>query len=481
MQDNQTSFPPNRSRREPSGMKVAYLKLGEGFPEHGSIDGHRFETYSSLDDFLAGGGDFDGIVIGCDDPSLTEDCIRAVRSRPSFSIAPLVLLRDLGTRTALMTDGHADTFHGVVARMQPIVARIREIPSGVVEQGQDFRLLGYLYARPDVVLTTERHWRNQEVHSYPLAQVLSDPNTPIDRWIANLVDRNYLERVELLDRLRLCPKCGGCHHNFVDACPHCRSIDIVQKPFLHCFTCGHVAPEEKFLTTGVLVCPNCLTRLRHIGADYDRPLENYVCRHGDETFAEPLVIARCLSCGAQNDPESLIPREVHSYRLSERGVLAARTGSLEDIYALFDNLNYIRPQFFENLVDWLMAVCHRHAEERFSLIGMRFRNVLELTDRIGRYRTAELVDEFALRLRETIRRTDLTTRTGRHTLWILLPKTDCPACRVLVGRFEDIRQGTLQPEGEALEYDIVTFSAPKDMVPGESARLLLSRLLGDLE
>jgi GGDEF domain-containing protein len=462
-------------------MKLAYLRLGDGFPEDVKVDGHLISVFSSLDAFMAGGDGYDGIVIGCDDPQLAEDCIRAIRLIPANSVAPVVLLRDLGSRLALMTDGQEHSLHGAVARMEPIVARVREIPAGVLEQGQDFRLLGYLHARPDFVLTTDRHWRHQGVHTYPLAHMLADPNAPIDRWIANLEDRRYLERVELLDRLRLCPKCGGCHHNFVDACPHSRSIDIVQKPFLHCFTCGHVAPEEKFLSSGALVCPNCLARLRHIGADYDRPLENHVCNDCDQTFAEPLVIARCLSCGAENDPESLIPRQVYSYRLGERGVLAARTGSLEDIYALFDNLNYIRPQFFESLVDWLMAICRRHPEERFSLVGIRFRNMLELTDRIGKYRTAELVDEFALRLREAIRRTDLTTRTSRHTLWILLPKTDCPACRILVDRFEDIRKDTRQPGGEAIEYDIVTFSAPMDMAPYEGARLLLPRLLGDLE
>jgi GGDEF domain-containing protein/DNA-directed RNA polymerase subunit RPC12/RpoP len=267
----------------------------------------------------------------------------------------------------------------------------------------------------------------------------------------------------------------------VDACPHSRSIDIVQKPFLHCFTCGHVAQEESFLASGALVCPNCLSRLRHIGTDYDRPLENYVCNECGQSFVEAMVIARCLSCGAENDPESLVPRQVYSYRLGERGALAARTGSLEDIYALFDNLNYIRPQFFEALVDWLMAVCRRHSEERFSLIGIQLRNILELTDSIGRHRTSELVDEFAFRMRETIRKTDLTTRTSQRTLWILLPKTDCPSCRILVDRFEDIRRNTRQSEGVEVEYDIVTFSAPGEMGPDEEARMLLPRLLGDLE
>jgi GGDEF domain-containing protein len=442
-------------------MDLAYFRFGDAFPEGEEIPGHNLTSYSSLDAFVAAGEKADGIIIGSDDSALSEHCIRRIRSTPATSLAPVFLLKSLGPRMALLTDGEAPTIQAAVARMEPFVARMREIPVEILEQGQDFRLLGYLYARPEMLLTTYRHWQHAGVHSYPVAEVLADPSTVIERWLSNLEDRRYLERVELLDRLRLCPKCGGCHHNFVDACPRGRSIDIVRKPFLHCFTCGHVAPEESFLTRGSLVCPNCLSRLRHIGADYDRPLENYVCSDCGQSFVEPLVIARCLSCGAENDPESLVPRQVYSFRLGERGALAARTGSLEDIYALFDNLNYIRPQFFEALLDWLMAVCRRHSEELFSLIGIRLRNILELTDSIGRYRTSELVDEFAFRLREAIRKTDLTTRTSQRTLWILLPKTDCPACRILVDRFEDIRQHTRQAEGVEIEYDIVTFSAPE--------------------
>lgn len=89
----------------------------------------------------------------------------------------------------------------------------------------------------------------------------------------------------------------------------------------------------------------------------------------------------------------------------------------------------MRPQFFVDLVDWLLAVCRRHADERFSLLGIRLNNVVDLSARIGRHRTAELVDEFATRLRETVRKTDLTTRTDQRTLWILLPKTECPPAR----------------------------------------------------
>ncbi len=462
-------------------MNLAYLRLSEDLPQHEEIPGHVVTAFSDVESLVEWSGPWEAVLLGCHDARLAEEAIRKIRSSPKGVLAPIVTLNDLGHRIRLLSDGTGPDIAAAVADLEAIVDRMRDIPGEVLDQGQDFRLLGYLYCRPDQLLTTDRQWHHEHVHSYPLAQVLADPGTTVERWLSNLVDRRYLDRAELLDRLRLCPKCSGRHHNFVDACPQNRSIDIVQKPFLHCFTCGHVAPEESFLASGALVCPNCAARLRHIGTDYDRPLENYACNECGHTFIEPIVIARCLSCGAENDPDALIPSHVYSFKLGERGLIAARTGSLEDIYALFDNLNYIRPQFFETLVDWLMALCRRYPQEFFSLLGIRLSNVLELTDRIGRYRTSELVDEFAVRLRDAIRKTDLTTRTSQRTLWILLPKTDRPGCGVLASRIRNIQEHTRQEEGVQIEIEIVTFSAPMDMAPDEPARLMLPRLMGDLD
>ncbi len=460
-------------------MKITYLKLSPECPPAVDLPGHEIRCIEDPGLWAAEGLP-EGVVIGTSDPQTAERTLKKLRSLPAAALLPVVLLKELGPRLALLCDGVAESIAAAAALMAPVAEKIRELPADIREQGGDFRLLAYLAARPQALLHPYRQWDAARVYTYPLAELLAEAQTEIERWLEKLTERGYLEPAALVDRLRLCPACGGCHHNYVDACPHSRSIDIVQKPFLHCFTCGHVGPEEGFLTGGALVCPKCTARLRHIGADYDRPLENYLCNHCGQSFIEPAVIARCLSCGAENATESLVPRPIHAFRLSERGRLAARTGSLEDIYAPFDRLNYVMPPFFEALVDWLLAVCRRHAEERFSLLGIRLGNVLELTDRLGRFRTAELVDEFAARLRETIRRTDLTTRTDQRTLWILLPKTECPDCHILLSRLEEIRRHSRQPEGIELAFTVASFSAPADLLPEEPAALLMARLVGSL-
>jgi GGDEF domain-containing protein len=462
-------------------MNIAYLRVSEQSPEAVSAAGHTVTTILKHDALTRDPDAFDGVLIGGHDPKAVEEAALRLRASAPLSASPVVLLQEPGERAlSLLADGVARDGAAAAALMAPVQARLKSLPPDILSQGQNFRLLAYLFCRPETVLTPLRRWDSQPIYAYPAAEMLADADTNVDQWLANLVERGYLEPAALVDRLRLCPACGGMHHNFVDVCPICKSIDILQKPFLHCFTCGNVGPEEEFLSGGALTCPKCATRLRHIGADYDRPLENQSCNGCRQSFIDAEVLARCMHCGAENPPERLVPRPVYSFRLAERGRTAARTGNLEDIYALFDHLNYVRPQFFIDLVDWLLAVCRRHSDERFSLLGIRLSNVVELSANIGRHRTAELVDEFATRLRETVRKTDLTTRMDQRTLWILLPKTECPACTLLLGRIEEIRGDSRQAEGAELHFDTVSYSAPAEQQTGETAELLLARLVGEL-
>ncbi|MCU0585591.1 MAG: hypothetical protein MUC46_05920, partial [Desulfobacterales bacterium] len=66
------------------------------------------------------------------------------------------------------------------------------------------------------------------------------------------------------------------------------------------------------------------------------------------------------------------------------------------------------------------------------------------------------------------------------TLWILLPKTECPDCHILLSRLEEIRRHSRQPEGIELAFTVASFSAPADLLPEEPAALLMARLVGSL-
>ncbi len=156
------------------------------------------------------------------------------------------------------------------------------------------RVMAWLWTRPHASITAQRDTSLADVYGYPLLEVFAG-DEPVNQtlWLRLMSEQGLLVSGELIDRIRLCTKCNSARLNYVDVCPECRDLDIAKEPALHCFTCGHVAPQDEFLKDGLMLCPNCLTRLRHIGSDYDRPMENLSCRACNVSFIDSLVHARC--------------------------------------------------------------------------------------------------------------------------------------------------------------------------------------------
>jgi GGDEF domain-containing protein len=151
---------------------------------------------------------------------------------------------------------------------------------------------------------------------------------------------------------------------------------------------------------------------------------------------------------------------------------------MEDVFALLDTVNSVSPSYFLNLVNWLLALARRHQEERFTIIGLRLQNMVELRDRLGPQPVLDMMDALAARLRALVRSTDLSTRTGQQMFWLLLPKTGRPQHRIVLDRILALRD--LLPEGEGIDFETVVFTAPEDMHPDETGKLLLARLEGEL-
>ena len=132
----------------------------------------------------------------------------------------------------------------------------------------DERVLAWLWARPRTRIEPERITQSPAIYHYPLIQTMSS-DEPVNEmvWLRMMEEQGWFERGDLIDRIRLCQSCNSGHLNYVDTCPQCRSLEITRQPALHCFTCGHVGAQEQFIKDGIMICPNCLTRLRHIGSD----------------------------------------------------------------------------------------------------------------------------------------------------------------------------------------------------------------------
>lgn len=428
------------------------------------------------------------LLDGSGAPERTRRFAAALRSHPLGFVKPLFAAASLDPFSEALADGRVDSLEEAETRAGEILTRLKELNRETLLEEPDYRLLAYLHTRPGRELLPLRMPFSPGVYSFPLAEILSGPGDEAIRWLQTLSERRLLSRGTLVDRIRLCPRCEGSHLNYVDLCPECGSLDIVATRFIHCFTCGRVAPQREFLRENTLQCPFCGTRLRHLGSDYDHPLESHLCNTCGHQFVEPAVTAACFRCETRTVPEDLVVRHVTGYSLSEKGRTSARIGTLEDVYELLDQFNYVVPAYFLQLLDWQMALTRRYPDITFSLLGLRFANLPEITDALGRHRTKQLVEAVAERLRNMVRTTDVTTRTSLGIVWLLLPRTDREGARILASRLEAVR-GLVTPdetleEGRApvtFDFRMTVLVAPEDLFPDENASLLLARLSGNLE
>ena len=340
----------------------------------------------------------------------------------------------------------------------------------------DERLLYYLYLREPGEFVPVLDRQARALYRYPVAEALARGGEDVGTWLGTLTRRQLLAPGTLIDRTRHCRNCGSAHLHFLDVCPHCSSIQIRRAASLHCFTCGHVAPEADFHTDAGMVCPKCATRLRHIGVDYDRPLTQYACASCHHSFVDASVVARCLDCDTRADPAGLDVREVGTLRLTSHGRAALRAGQIHESFAALELANHVVPNYFRHMVDWALATQLRHGEFGFGLMLIEFLNAAELVEAHGASRAFLMIDEFARRLHELLRQSDVSTRTTEERLWLFLPFSSAAG---LAARVEALVQAQRPVEGPPMRLRLRHLQAPQEVGAGEQAAELMARLQQD--
>jgi GGDEF domain-containing protein len=262
--------------------------------------------------------------------------------------------------------------------------------------------------------------------------------------------------------------------NYIDSCPLCGSIDFSKRRMIHCFTCSHVAPEENFKSGMRFICPHCNTQLRHIGSDYDRPVEAYSCNYCGERFVEPDVKAACLKCRRKSPADELTVRQLYTYGLAEKGKRAALLGNIDLEFSLFDNHRNVLPQFFYQITDWLVQMKARYSDAEFTLLCIKIIGLEGANSTAGIERFQKLVDELAGRIRELVRLTDITTSTGANTFWVLLPRTNLSGGEILASRIAKLADMVALENSGHIDIRIKCFSIPEEYASrGAVAEMLL--------
>jgi GGDEF domain-containing protein len=372
-----------------------------------------------------------------------------------------------------LADAAASYSHALAVSERASAAR-RSLKRDTASLYFDERVLYFLYLRDNAELQPlcDRHCH--QLYRYPMVEALARDGEDAAECLATLTRRRLLEPALLVDRTRHCRSCGSAHLHFLDVCPHCSSIHVGKAASLHCFSCGQVGPEADFHDNGALVCPKCNTSLRHIGVDYDRPLTQYACNSCRHVFMETSVIARCLDCGTTAEPDALDVREVATLRLAPQGRTALRAGQIQESFAALDTANYVDPPYFRRLLDWTLTTHARHAEMRFALILVEFQNATEVIEQQGAARVFLMLDEFARRLHELLRTSDVTTRTQEERLWLLLPFSSPEG---LTARLKKaLSELTTAGQASPLRARIRHLQVPQDLRPGDNAAQWMSRL-----
>jgi len=441
-----------------------------GSPLQSSIE-FKVETYNDVDTFISAKNNAD-LIVWTKMPDYND--VLRLRRDPRFLLHLMFYTHEpLENCTKELLDGSPtqSQWHSIWQEWSYLLSRCSTADDGLNDREM---LTRYLWLRPNYKLSPVLDLTRPRSYIYPLAELISRSERDASGWLEQLVRDDLLISDGLVDRLRLCRSCGNDHLNYVDTCPQCGDIDLEQEVAIHCFACGHVAVQSSFVKDGRLSCPNCLISLRHIGVDYDRPLESLRCKVCQTFFIEGEVVARCLACGHHQQPEDLRIFPVYHYLLSEYGrqLVLGRLDKHLDM-RLGEEISL---KHFHWQTDWCLRLAERH-DTPFCLLVLRFKGLEHLTDEIGEATAASLIDTLAERFRSASRPTDLVSRLNDETYLKLLPSTRAEGVNVIEKQLSSIMELIDVTGSEHLSLETHHLALPDERLPGEDSQVLIARLL----
>ncbi|MBB6523674.1 hypothetical protein [Pseudoteredinibacter isoporae] len=427
--------------------------------DHGGSDSAEFE-YST---------DFQLLLLNFSDASLAEQDqilwdlrsgkLDLPREIPVFCRQDSPLLEHLG-------DGLFEKRSQFHTFLDSFYERLEQLQKHTGSSPLD-KFLAHAWPRADSSFGPRWQLQSHSSYQYPLLSCLGieDQQKTLALWRQSDV---IVER-ELVDRVRQCPRCDSEHLNYVDICPRCKSIDINSSVSLHCFTCGHVGEQGEFQLDTALRCPTCLTQLRHIGVDYDRPLERFHCASCDHRFIEGQVVASCHN-GHRHKPDELKERRLYRYGLGPAADQIASVGRI------FDNraLQWGESTSIENfswLLRWTNTSAQRHKHQHL-LLFLNWEGVAEAITQLGEARALAQIAELQERLHSVIRQTDVFAEIDADKAVILLCHTSVKWLDQIAAKLASIEAAN---DSSVLKLQVRNFPLPSKDLPENTQQWLLAQ------
>jgi diguanylate cyclase (GGDEF)-like protein len=275
-------------------------------------------------------------------------------------------------------------------------------------------------------------------HFYPeVARILG--RSQVDReCLESLASFGLLAR-ETANRVRLCPECDDSRLNFREACPNCRSLNILQQEMVTHFACAFSAPLQHFRRGGDLVCPKCNQILRHIGVDYEKPSKLFTCFDCETVFRDPAVETQCLRCNCVCTPAQTIDRTVYRFLvtpLAEQAVLEGRIAGVNlEVLLRNTQTGLYSKSYFEHEVRRELVRFERY-KSPFCALFVRVNHFEEIAS-MHPSEATRFAESVFKAVSSGLRVLDTTCVWSMDTLGVLLSETPQANAREVVRRIHD--------------------------------------------
>ncbi|GEM_PF-2846010 len=398
-------------------------------------------------------------VIGNDEEIM--NFISRLRKQPGVALLPIIGIQEKESKIikeAVDFYSLEYTFPDKKALAKNVVEdinkRMEEFKNIDSEISEEMLILRYLITR-NTKIKPIIHIDAFKGYSYP--QVEPFVSGDVFSLLASMEVDNLLSG-EFVDRIHLCPFCGAAHLNFREVCPKCKSANIHIEDTIHHFRCGYVGPESDFKIPGTddLVCPKCRKELKHIGVDYDKPSQLYVCDNCGNIFEEPVTEATCLNCKQTFNSDSVALLDIKKYSLTSYGINVAKTGFLKRLKfdeIITNSFDTASVDFFKIMVNYNIALRERY-NRKFTVVKMHFYGMKELQKEEGYKIALEIMKGAARMLKENLRDTDIICAINEETVLILFSETTEKIAKKVIDRIAN-KLFEFLPPGIVIKSEIV--------------------------
>ncbi len=429
----------------------------------------KISVFNSFADFSTQEEVFDSVIISSNfEKTKIEDFVKkTIRTSDKLFIVP-IFLEDNGT---FLSHENVVNLENIKEHIISVKNLYKEIEHHNYSSWEN-RILSYFYTRPDLSVCPKIDKNHDMFYYYPHVEQFYDGQEDYFYWMEEMATQKIFSKVKLVDRLFCCPYCFSALMKFSDHCPNCGSINIKQERFVHCFSCGYVSPESKFMKDERFVCPSCKSKLKLIGEDYDRPLENGVCMDCGNYHIDSTLQISCLSCSKIFTTEELSKKSVFEYKLTEYGRNQIKFDTVSSTNIIASELNYIALNYFIFTLNWSIQMQKRYIDSYFSLVALKI--IMETE-----FSVYDLLVEFSKLLRSSFRTTDFCSKIDNNTFIFLFPKTGATGLNAIKTKIDTFLGSIKLSKGQ---FNIKTeyFSSTQENIAEENSQQILSNLTNKL-